>query len=318
MALQHTILGLLSNKPMTGYDIKKIIQDSPFMYWSGNNNQVYKSLLELRDEGYVTSEVHHQDDSPSKKVYTITDDGRSELRAWVRAAPELPEIKNSFLVRLAWTAPLDNDELLSMITAYAHEIDGAIFVVKEKSKGFAPGRTPREIAIWELIYSNVVELYANELGWIERIRETIGQFNADEYRLHSTAVERKRENEMTYQVIEKNDEKYILVGGGIEQIDSEQDGLAMITACVENGTNRLLLQGELLSDDFLRLQTGLAGAILQKFVTYNIKAVVVLPNKKIKGKFKNLITESNKRNNFRVAENLDEAEKWLIENEEQA
>ena len=57
VSIKHAILGILSFKPLTGYDIKKIIQESSFMYWSGNNNQVYKALLELHDKGFVTNEV---------------------------------------------------------------------------------------------------------------------------------------------------------------------------------------------------------------------------------------------------------------------
>ncbi|WP_020431692.1 PadR family transcriptional regulator, partial [Paenibacillus riograndensis] len=75
---------------MTGYDLKKLIQESSFLYWSGNNNQIYKALVELLNAGFVTNEVRHQDSSPSKKIYTITSSGLAELRKWVVAPPEPP------------------------------------------------------------------------------------------------------------------------------------------------------------------------------------------------------------------------------------
>lgn len=40
MNIQHAMLGLLRNKPLTGYDMKKAMQNSPFLYWSGNNSQI--------------------------------------------------------------------------------------------------------------------------------------------------------------------------------------------------------------------------------------------------------------------------------------
>jgi DNA-binding PadR family transcriptional regulator len=55
MLINNAILGLLSYRPMTGYEIKKIIQDSSYMHWSGNNNQIYKALLELAEDGFVTA-----------------------------------------------------------------------------------------------------------------------------------------------------------------------------------------------------------------------------------------------------------------------
>ena len=70
-----TILGLLSWKPSSGYDLKRIISDSDIFYWSGNNNQIYKSLLELQKEGLVTHQVQLQESLPAKKIYSITEKG---------------------------------------------------------------------------------------------------------------------------------------------------------------------------------------------------------------------------------------------------
>lgn len=67
MSIQYAILGLLSWKPASGYELKKVIEQSPTMHWSGNNNQIYRSLVQLLDKGYVTNEVQHQESSPSKK-----------------------------------------------------------------------------------------------------------------------------------------------------------------------------------------------------------------------------------------------------------
>lgn len=93
MSIKSAILGILSWKPSTGYELKKIFEDSSFMYWSGNNNQVYKALISMEDEELVTSKVIHQDNSPYKKIYTITEEGLKELKEWVISSPEAPEIK---------------------------------------------------------------------------------------------------------------------------------------------------------------------------------------------------------------------------------
>ena len=45
MSIEYAILGLLSWKPFSGYDLKKIIAESEVYYWSGNNNQIYNSLV---------------------------------------------------------------------------------------------------------------------------------------------------------------------------------------------------------------------------------------------------------------------------------
>jgi hypothetical protein len=74
-----------------------------------------------------------------------------------------------------------------------------------------------------------------------------------------------------------------------------------------------MLHSEVLTDDFFKLKTGLAGQILQKFINYQIKTVLVLANEeKVKGKFKDLMTEVNRGNDYRVFGNRIDAEAWLL------
>jgi len=324
MSINYAILGMLSYKPLTGYDLKKIMQESPFMYWSGNNNHIYKTLVELHDQGYVTNEIYHQDGSPSKKVYTITVQGLTELKRWSGSAPEAPEIKKTFLVQLAWTGQLSNGELETLLSQYEQEVKGRILIEQSKrqKRRFAPNRTPRETAIWDLIYENVLNAYTNELDWINKIYQTINQFDAADYEKDygkkrsnmQTISALKEEKKMNYQVIMKNNQKYILLDPIGKSIQTEQDGLELAAVCIENGTNLLLIQGDRLSDDFLQLKTGVAGAILQKFTIYNIKSVVIFDKDRAQGKFKEFLSESNSGKMFRAYTHFEEAESWLLSN----
>lgn len=302
MSIKYAILGLLSFKPLTGYDIKKIIQDSPFMHWSGNNNQIYKSLVELLDEGLVTGEVRHQEGSPSKKIYTITKEGLDELKERSLLPPDPPEFKKTFLVQLAWADQLNTDELNALLLQYEYEIKMQIVLQQEMGRRgiFSPDRTSREKFIWNMIYQNIISSYENELEWVKKLRTEL--FN------HNEEV-----NTMNYAVIEKNGRKYIEYASAETPIRNEQNALDLIAACFENNINLLMLHVEALADDFFKLRTGLAGNILQKFINYHIKvSVVVTDNKKVKGKFKEFLNESNKGNSFRVFDSKNEAENWLL------
>lgn len=48
----------------------------------------------------------------------------------------------------------------------------------------------------------------------------------------------------------------------------------MMTVWSETGTNLLVIEKSALPEDFFKLSTGLAGAILQKFVNYNFRAAI--------------------------------------------
>lgn len=309
MSIQHAILGILSVRPLTGYDVKKVMQDSPFMYWSGNNNQVYKALVALHDEGFVTQETQHQDGAPSRKVYTITEAGLAELRRWSLSTPDLPELKKPFLVQLAWSWQLRGAELSALLDQYEEAVRGRLLV--EQGQANAPDRTPREAAVWALIDENVIDTYERELQWIQRVRRTVARF-PDAEAQPVIPKQPQQEDNMQYTVMQENTKTYLHVHETGRQLQTEQDALDLIALCAQHGTNLLLIDGGALPDDFFRLRTGLAGAVAQKFAQYAIRAAIVLDPERTQGKFKEFIAESNRGHVLRAYASAADATGWLL------
>ena len=116
---------------------------------------------------------------------------------------------------------------------------------------------------------------------------------------------------MNFNIIENQSGKYIELVSAKAPIHSEQDALDIIAIGFENDINLLVIHSETLSDDFFKLRTGVAGKILQKFINYRMKLAIIMENEQlVKGKFKELLAESNKGNDFRVFNNIDEVENW--------
>ncbi len=170
MDLRSTILGLLSWKPSSGYDLKRIISDSDVFYWSGNNNQIYKSLIELHKEGLVTSQIQVQESLPAKKIYSITEKGLSELHQSLLAAPQAPELHKGFLIQLAWAEILSDEEILTLLEKYEGEIDARLrmYQAQAAQPGSSPGRSKREKYLWKRIAENLVNACQTELDWVRQ------------------------------------------------------------------------------------------------------------------------------------------------------
>lgn len=306
MSIKYAILGILSWKPSSGYELKKIFEDSSSMYWSGNNNQIYKALVQLQDEGLVTNETEHQDGLPSKKTYTITGEGLSELKEWVLSSVEAPEFKKPFLVQLAWSDLLENKELFELLTKYENEIKMQLILHQEKIKrgNNSPARTQRETFLWNMIDENILSSYRNELEWVQNLSKHLFEYELNE--------EKKR---MDYKIVESDDMKYIEILSCATPISTEQHALDLVALCGEHDTNLLVLHSAAISDDFFRLKTGVAGKVLQKFINYYVKAVAIIPNERVStGKFKDMVIEANRGNQFRVFEEKEKAVKWLLGN----
>lgn len=304
MSIQAAILGILSWRPSTGYELKKIFEDSTFMYWSGNNNQIYKALIGLENEELVTCEVVHQDGSPSKKIYTITEEGLEELKKWLISSSEAPEIKKAFLVQFAWSDMLRDEELNEMLTNYENEIKLQQMMQKEKYRRglYSPNRNAREGIVWQSISENIISTYDNELNWVSETRQKL---------FGSEAMEEK--DKMNYQVREREGKKYIELGSVTAPLNRESDALDLIALCWEHDVKAIMIHHAVLSEDFFRLKTNLAGNMIQKFINYGIKAAAIVPPETMqKGRFKEMALEMNKGGHFRLYETKEEAEEWLL------
>ncbi|MEG6613474.1 DUF4180 domain-containing protein [Pseudoclostridium thermosuccinogenes] len=318
MSLNHVILGLLNREPLTGYEIKKIIQSTPFMHWSGNNNQIYKAVAELLDKGLVTKEVQHQEGAPSKNIYTITDDGIKELKSWLLSDTDEPVFQKQILIKLAFANLLKRSDLESMLASYADAIKmQAVLSEKELDKCyFAEQEASGKNVFLDLIRENIMNFYSSELKWVQKVKEYIATL-PDERNIPTEAAMKKENNEvgltMNYQVMETSGKKYLYLTSKEPLIQSEQEAHDIITLCFEHDTYAVLMEGDNFSDDFVKLRTGLAGAVLQKFGNYIKVAVIIKGEQNYPERFKEMVSELNTRNNtFRIFTNSEDALSWLL------
>ena len=59
------------------------------------------------------------------------------------------------------------------------------------------------------------------------------------------------------------------------KLRSERDALDLISAALEHRAAMVTIPVARLDDDFFRLKTGVAGALLQKFVNYQVRVAIV-------------------------------------------
>jgi DNA-binding PadR family transcriptional regulator len=175
MSIKHAILGFLSWKPMSGYDLKKLFADSDILYWSGNNNQIYRALVDLHKQELVTKNVEYQEKNPARKVYTITAKGQEALREWILSPPGLPELRHQFLVQLAWADQLEAEELDDLLARYEDEVHVKLMMLREQAQrsNVAPNRTVRETLVWDLISDNLLVFYEQQLSWVRNLRKQL-------------------------------------------------------------------------------------------------------------------------------------------------
>jgi DNA-binding PadR family transcriptional regulator len=78
--LRHALLGLLADRPMSGYDLAKRFEASVGRTWSAGHSQIYPELNRLADDGLVDAGAPGP---RGRKTYVITDDGHDAVRTWL-------------------------------------------------------------------------------------------------------------------------------------------------------------------------------------------------------------------------------------------
>ncbi len=98
---RYAILGMLSYAPMSGYDLRKFIEQSTSNFWNESYAQIYPMLKQLTSEGLTTFHVEKQEGRPERSVYELTEKGWLELRNWLTEPVEHQQVgRNELLLKL--------------------------------------------------------------------------------------------------------------------------------------------------------------------------------------------------------------------------
>jgi DNA-binding PadR family transcriptional regulator len=78
--LSLAIMGLISQKPQTGYDIRKTFATTPMGHFSSSPGAIYPALKRLEKDGWICGNVDGEKALRPRKVYEMTESGRDVLK----------------------------------------------------------------------------------------------------------------------------------------------------------------------------------------------------------------------------------------------
>jgi PadR family transcriptional regulator AphA len=178
VSLPHAILGFLQYRPRTGYDLKRMFDASVQHFWPAQQSHIYQALTKLGEQGYASVEHVPQVDRPGRKVYSITERGREELRQWLKEPrPERP-VRAPFLIQLFFAGHLADDEILEVLEGKANELRKMLALYSEGSVSqptFSKDLPEREQFFWYLTLDFGIGSMRFALEWIEDLIDRIGR-----------------------------------------------------------------------------------------------------------------------------------------------
>jgi len=112
----YAILGLLSLRPWTTYELAQQMQRALGQFWPRAESKLYEEPKKLVAHGYATATVEHVGKRP-RTVYDITPAGREALEAWMPEASEGPVIEFEGLVHVFFAEHGTKADVLAAIDA---------------------------------------------------------------------------------------------------------------------------------------------------------------------------------------------------------
>ena len=122
MSLKFALLGLLSMKPASGYDIKRTIERSIYYIWNATSPQIYNTLRKLREDGHITSESFPQQKKPDKQIHTISPSGQEALHEFVSEPIRSSVTRDEVLLRIFFGNFADKETMRRELQAYLSRI----------------------------------------------------------------------------------------------------------------------------------------------------------------------------------------------------
>lgn len=178
MSLKHAILGFLSYRSLSGYDLKKAFDGSVRHFWPADQSQIYRTLGQIVAEGLAEREPGGEG-ARDRRPYTITEAGRDELRRWLATPLPPQDDRNPFLIQVFFAANLGRDEALLLVARHREQIHEQAAMYSALYQGVLAQRpnAPSDEAFFYsmLTLEYVLSLAPGYLRWLDAAVERIGR-----------------------------------------------------------------------------------------------------------------------------------------------
>ena len=101
MSLKYAVLAALLEGEASGYELSKVFDVSLANFWPATPQQLYRELERLAQDGLVEARTVQQERRPNKRMFTLTETGRTQLRSFAAEPPKRPTaVRDELLIKI--------------------------------------------------------------------------------------------------------------------------------------------------------------------------------------------------------------------------
>jgi PadR family transcriptional regulator, regulatory protein AphA len=112
----ESLLGLLSQGPMSGYEMRQMMERSTANFWTESYGQIYPALKRMVTDGLATVEEQSKD-GRAKKIYKLTGEGERRLRKWLGVETKPQVRRNEVLLKVFFGDRAERGAIAAQVVA---------------------------------------------------------------------------------------------------------------------------------------------------------------------------------------------------------
>ncbi len=128
---QYAILGLLCWKPMSGYDIKKLVEVGLSFFWNVSYGQIFPVLNKLVAEGWATKHADPASGGRGRVAYEVTTKGRKAFKTWLGEPSGLPQLRDELKLKFFLTSRSGTADGVRLLEEYGVQQREHLAMLKE-------------------------------------------------------------------------------------------------------------------------------------------------------------------------------------------
>lgn len=141
-AMSYALLGLLSLRSWTGYELTQQVQRSLTHVWPASAANLYREQQRLVRLGWAAVDVEAAGPERTRNRYTITAEGRAALEQWLGDRPGPTNLESEAFLRIWFADAGTPSQLATTLRAQADEARATVGHVVELFEQYLAGAGP--------------------------------------------------------------------------------------------------------------------------------------------------------------------------------
>lgn len=171
-SIDLVVLGIVLEKSQSAYDIQKDVEYHNLSKWTKISvPSIYRKVLQLKEKGYLQSDIVKGDKFADKAIYSITEKGKEyfEKLMYSYASQSVPLLFD-FNVVIANLNKVSTDDAMKLIT----QLRESIKISAKNNENYAL-KYPDIPLVGRTIFEQQKLLYNSLLEWLENFEDQISK-----------------------------------------------------------------------------------------------------------------------------------------------